>query len=52
MPNATQNSGTYQKSIVADFEEAVPQLWEALVDGEDLQGRWHMYTYPEDNKPE
>lgn len=21
------------------------------MDGEDLQGRWHVYTYPEDNKP-
>ncbi len=50
MPNATLSAGAPQKSVVADFEEAVPQLWEALTDGEDLQGRWQKYTYPVDVK--
>jgi hypothetical protein len=50
MPNATLSAGAPQKSVVADFEESVPQLWEALTDGEDLQGRWQKYTYPVDVK--
>lgn len=49
-PNATLAAGAPQKSVVADFEESVPQLWEALTDGEDLQGRWQKYTYPVDVK--
>ena len=49
-PNATLSAGAPQKSVVADFEESVPQLWEALTDGEDLQGRWQKYTYPVDVK--
>jgi hypothetical protein len=48
MPNATLMAGAPQKSVVADFEESVPQLWEALTDGEDLQGRWQKLTFPED----
>jgi hypothetical protein len=48
MPNSTLAAGAPQKSVVADFEESVPQLWDALTDGEDLQGRWHKHTFSDD----
>lgn len=40
------------KSIVNDYIDAVPQLWDALVnDGDDLQQRWKTFTYPVDVLP-
>lgn len=54
-PNATLSTAAPQKSVVLDFEEAIPQLWDALTEGEDMQGRWTKFTYPVEvkapNKP-
>ena len=37
-----------QKSVVSDFPESVPQLWDALTEGEDEQERWTTVTFPVD----
>ena len=34
--------------MVSDFPESVPQLWDALTEGEDEQERWTTVTFPVD----
>ena len=46
--NVTISVVSTQKSVVSDFPEAVPQLWDALTEGEDEQERWTTLTFPVD----
>jgi hypothetical protein len=46
----TANSVLKSKSIVNDIPNPTPQLWDALMEGEDLLERWTSFKYNVDIK--